>query len=353
MTALSSIPLNPPTPETGWQACPKVSLHEHIDGSLRPHTLWELCQARGIPLPWPHPDRVAHGMQANAHTGQLTTYLQGFRHTVAAMASESACERVARELAEDAHADGCVLAEFRFAPQLFVDWGLAPEAAIEAVLRGLEHHRQQQPLPCGLIVCGMRQLGAHSTRAAAALAVRYRASGVVGFDLAGPELGFPPSEHAQAIHLARDGGLGITVHAGEADAGHRVLEAARLGATRIGHGVRVVDDPAWADVARKRGLHFEVCPSSNVHTGAARSVAAHPIAAMLDAGLSVSCAPDNRLVSATTLSRELALLHTERGLAVPTLLRMQHRALAASFLPEAVKSSVASQLRDPDGPHHG
>ncbi|MGB4061789.1 MAG: adenosine deaminase [Burkholderiaceae bacterium] len=319
---------------------PKVSLHEHIDGSLRPHTLWALCHARGIPLPCPSADGVAGWMLANARTGQLATYLQGFRHTVAAMATPAACERVARELAEDAHTDGCVLAEFRFAPQLFGEWGLGPEAALEAVLRGLAN----SPVPCGLIVCGMRHLGADTTRAAAQLAVRYQADGVVGFDLAGPELGFPPGEHAAALHLARDGGLGITVHAGEADAGHRVLEAARLGATRIGHGVRVVDDPAWAQEARERGLHFEVCPSSNVHTGAANAIATHPIKAMLDAGLSVSCAPDNRLVSGTTLSRELALLHTELGLDLPTLVAMQHRALAASFLPSAVKRAAAHSL---------
>jgi len=319
---------------------PKVSLHEHIDGSLRPQTLWELCHTRGIPLPCPSADGLADWMLANARTGQLATYLKGFRHTVAAMATADACERVAGELAEDAHHDGCVLAEFRFAPQLFGEWGLGPEAALEAVLRGLAN----SPVPCGLIVCGMRHLGTDSTQAAAKLAVRYRALGVVGFDLAGPELGFTPGDHAAALHLARDGELGITVHAGEADAGHRVLEAARLGATRIGHGVRVVDDPAWAQEALERGLHFEVCPSSNVHTGAARAIATHPIKAMLDAGLSVSCAPDNRLVSGTTLSRELALLHAERGLDLPTLVAMQHRALAASFVAPDVKRAVAPQL---------
>ena len=332
---------HPPTPlPTNWQAFPKVSLHEHIDGSLRPHTLWELCQVRGIPLPWSRAEDASLWMNSHALKGQLVSYLEGFKHTVAAMANPAACERVARELCEDAHSDGCVLAEFRFAPQLFGAWGLPPESALEAVLCGLAH----STLQCGLIVCGMRHLGADSTRAAAALAARYRAHGVVGFDLAGPELGFPPGDHAAALNLALEGGLGITVHAGEADAGHRVMEAAHLGATRIGHGVRVVDDPAWAEEARERGLHFEVCPSSNVHTGAARSVATHPIKTMLDAGLNVSCAPDNRLVSGTTLSRELALLHTERGLDLPTLWDMQHRALAASFLPPTAKAQAALAL---------
>ena len=192
-----------PTPlPTNWQAFPKVSLHEHIDGSLRPHTLWELCQARGIPLPWSRAEDASLWMNSHALKGQLVSYLEGFKHTVAAMASPKACERVARELCEDAHSDGCVLAEFRFAPQLFGAWDLPPESALEAVLCGLAH----STLPCGLIVCGMRHLGADSTRAAAALAARYRAHGVVGFDLAGPELGFPPGDHAAALDLARDGG---------------------------------------------------------------------------------------------------------------------------------------------------
>lgn len=279
-------------------------------------------------------------MLANARTGQLATYLNGFRHAVAAMASEAACERAARELAEDASTDGCVLAEFRFAPQLFREWGLEPEAAIEAVLLGLA----QSPLPCGLIICGLRDRGAESTREAAALAKRYRENGVVGFDLAGPELGNPPTDHTTAVYMARDAGLGVTLHAGEADAGHRVLEAARLGATRIGHGVNVVADTAWTEEARQLALHFEVCPSSNVHTGAARSVAGHPVKAMLNAGLSVSCATDNRLVSGTTLSQELALLHTERGLDMPALVRMQHEALNASFLPSSIKHQIAHLL---------
>lgn len=331
-----------PAPQTTaqWLALPKISLHEHIDGSLRPQTLWELCLQRGLSLPCANASDVAAWMWNNANAGSLEKYLEGFRYTVEAMASEAACERVARELAEDAHADGCVLAEFRFAPQLFIDLGLSPEAATEAVLRGFA----QSPIPCGLIVCGMRHHNPSVTREAAALAVRYAGQGVVGFDLAGPEFGFPATDHTDAIRVALDGGLGVTLHAGEADAGHRVLEAARLGATRIGHGVRVVDQADWAEEARALGLHFEVCPTSNVQTGAARSVAEHPIAAMLAAGLSVSCSTDNRLVSGTTLSRELERLHTERGIALPTLQHMQQQALAASFLPAAVKQQVAQRL---------
>lgn len=323
-----------------WASLPKVSLHEHIDGGLRPQTLIELAAERGLQLPHTEPQAVARWMADNANSGSLVRYLEGFAYTVEAMATEAGCERVSFEIAEDARAEGCVMAEFRMAPQLFEPFGLNAEAATEAMLRGL----QRSALPCGLIVCGMRHQSPEVTAEAARIAAKYRGQGVIGFDLAGPEFGFPATDHRQAIDIALAAGLGLTLHAGEADEGARVLEAAALGATRIGHGVKVVDRPEWAEAARERGLHFEVCPSSNVHTGAATSVAAHPIRAMLAAGLSVSCATDNRLMSATTLCAELDALHTQTGLSLTQLAEMQAQGMAASFLPEAVRQAGLAQL---------
>jgi adenosine deaminase len=330
----------PNTAFTNWAALPKVSLHEHIDGGLRPQTLIDLARERGMTLPHTEPQAVAQWIADNANSGSLVRYLEGFAYTVEAMASEAACERVAFELAEDALAEGCVLAEFRMAPQLFEIHGLNAEAATVAMLRGL----QKSALPCGLIVCGMRHESADVTAEAARIAAAYQAHGVVGFDLAGPEFGFPATTHRRAIDTALAAGLGLTLHAGEADEGSRVLEAAELGATRIGHGVKVVDRPEWAAAARDKGLHFEVCPSSNVHTGAATSVAAHPIKAMLAAGLSVSCATDNRLMSATTLCAELDALHTQTGLTLAQLAEMQAQGMRASFLPEATRQAALAQL---------
>lgn len=323
-----------------WGAMPKVSLHEHIDGGVRPQTLIDLARQRGLALPHQESAAVARWMADNANSGSLVRYLEGFSYTVAAMATEAACERVAFELAEDALAEGCVLAEFRMAPQLFEPLGLSAEAATEAMLRGLA----RSALPCGLIVCGMRHQGPAITAEAARIAARYQGQGVIGFDLAGPELGFPATEHRAAVDMARSAGLGLTLHAGEADEGFRVLEAAELGATRIGHGVRVTDRAEWAEQARERGLHFEVCPSSNVHTGAATSLAAHPIKAMLAAGLSLSCATDNRLMSATTLCAELEALHTQTGLQPAQLADMQAQGMQASFLPEPVRQAGLAQL---------
>ncbi|MEQ1519196.1 MAG: hypothetical protein ABL931_22185, partial [Usitatibacteraceae bacterium] len=248
--------------------------------------------------------------------------------------------------AEDALADGCVLAEFRIAPLLLESYGLSGEAVVEALLRGLK----KSALPSGLIVCAMRTDAPEKTLRSAQLAARYSDGGVIGFDLAGAERGFPPTPHRQAIDAARDAGLGITLHAGEADEGSRVLEAASLGATRIGHGVNIMtsaDDKehhGWIDEARRLSLHFEVCPTSNVHTGLASSVAAHPLRAMMEAGLSVSVSTDNRLMSGVILSGELGAAHEENGVTVEALSKTMHDAARASFLPEEVREDALRKL---------
>jgi len=334
-----------------WRRLPKVLLHEHLDGGLRPQTLLDLCRVRGLALPAGDARGLAAWMLANAHSGSLERYLQGFALTVAAMASLAACERVAFEAAEDARLDGCVLAEFRIAPLLLEPFGLPGEAVLEALLAGL----RRSGLSCGLIVCAMRTDDPLHTARSARLAARYAGRGVIGFDLAGAERGFPPGAHARAFALARDAGLGLTCHAGEADHGERVLEAAALGATRIGHGVAVVAGAGrqrrWVERSRELGLHFEVCPTSNVHTGAAASLATHPIKAMLEAGLSVSCSTDNRLLSGVTLSDECAALHEQTGLSPAQLVQTMHAAAAASFMPaparDAARAALARWQADP------
>ena len=323
-----------------WRTRPKVLLHEHLDGGLRPETLLDLCRARGLTPPAETAEALAGWFAANAHTGSLERYLAGFALTVGAMASAAACERVAFEAAEDARLDGCVLAEFRMAPSLFAPLGLRPEAALEALLAGLA----RSALPCGLIVCAMRMDAPGRTAAVARMAGRYADRGVIGFDLAGAERGFPATLHREALHLAHDAGLGLTCHAGEADDGHRVIETIRLGVTRIGHGVRVMDQPAWVEQARAAGVHFEVCPSSNVHTGAAASLATHPFGAMTAAGLNLSCSTDNRLISQVTLSGELAALQVHQGLSVDTLMQQQRAAVRASFLGDAVKAAALARI---------
>ena len=328
--------------DTQWKSLPKVLLHEHLDGGLRPQTLLELCRQHNVATPANTATDLAAWLLANSNSGSLERYLTGFGLTVAAMASEEACERVAFEAAEDARNDGCVLAEFRMAPLLLEAHGLPGEAVVEALLRGLK----RSALPCGFIVCAMRTDAPAFTLRSAHLAARYRDVGVVGFDLAGAERGFPPTPHREAINVARDAGLGITLHAGEADDGSRVLEAASLGATRIGHGVNIMKAPdiaqqhAWLDEARRAGLHFEVCPTSNVHTGIAPSVALHPLRTMAAAGLSVSVSTDNRLMSGVTLSGELKAAHEHNGVSLEELGRMMREAAQASFLPAEARDEA-------------
>jgi len=328
------------------QRLPKVLLHEHLDGGLRVATLLQLLQQRGIAPPAPDEALLAAWFDANAHAGSLEKYLEGFALTVAAMASPAALKRVAHEAALDAHADGAVLAEFRIAPLLFEAHGLGGEATVEALLEGLA----MAPMPCGLIVCGMRHEPPGHTERAARLALKYQGRGVIGYDLAGAERGFPPSLHAGALALVREAGLPLTLHAGEADAAERVLEAARLGARRIGHGVRLVDalhDPAQAhlvDEAQTLGLHLEVCPTSNVHTGAARSIATHPITALWRAGLSLSYHTDNRLMSCITQSQEAAGLLRHTPLTAGDLLAMARHAAGHSFMPPAARAAALDAI---------
>lgn len=330
----------PPDGAATWVARPKVLLHEHLDGGLRPQTLLDLCRVRGLQPPADTAEALGDWFAANAHAGSLERYLAGFALTVGAMASPAACERVAFEAAEDALADGCVLAEFRMAPSLFAPLGLRPEAALEALLAGLA----RSALSCGMIVCAMRMEDPARTAAVARMAARYADHGVVGFDLAGAERGFPATLHREALHLAHDAGLGLTCHAGEADDGHRVIETIRLGVTRIGHGVRVMDNLVWVEQARAAGVHFEVCPSSNVHTGAARSLATHPFGAMTAAGLNLSCSTDNRLISRVTLSGELAALQAHQGLSTATLMAQQADAVRASFLGDDIKAAALARI---------
>lgn len=329
------------------RACPKVLLHEHLDGGLRVGTLLELLRERGLTAPADSEATLAAWFDARVHAGSLPEYLRGFALTVAAMGTPRALERVAFEAAEDARAEGCVLAEFRVAPLLFEAHGVAGEAAVEALLTGLA----SSPLASGLIVCGMRHEPAERIAQAAALARRYAAQGVVGFDLAGPEAGWPATPHAALLAEVRAAGLGLTLHAGEADGAVRVREAVALGAQRIGHGVRLADvlgrpeEAAFLDGLRTQRVHFEVCPSSNVHTGAASSVARHPIGALWRAGLSVGVNTDNRLMSRTRSDLEAALLVAEAGLGWADLARMGLAAAEASFLPATARESAAAAIR--------
>jgi adenosine deaminase len=252
---------------------------------------------------------------------------------------------VAFEAVEDCAADGALLIELRMAPLLLEAHGLGGDEAVTAMLSGLARGSAATGVPAGLIVCGMRSDAPKDVRRSAELAVRFAGKGVVGYDLAGAERGFPATMHARAIALAKEAGLGLTLHAGEADVGERVIEAMDLGATRIGHGVYITQGQGAAERitrAREVGVHFEVCPTSNLHTGAWNDLATHPLIAMEQAGLNWSVQADNRLISVLTQGSECQVVHEACGLSISRILRGQIRAARASFLP-ATSRDLAEQ----------
>lgn len=335
---------------------PKVLLHDHLDGGLRPATIVELADACGYDaLPTRDPDALAARIRAQADSGSLVSYLEAFTHAVGVLQTPEALERVAAECGADLAADGVVRAEVRMAPELCTRRGLALDDVIEAVLAGFARARAAHGLRLGLIVCGMRE-GPH-VRAAAEAAVRWRDHGVVGFDLAGPERAHPPEPHAEAFALARREGLGITVHAGESaglDSIRGALEA--CGAQRLGHGVRITDDiddgdpprlGSLAAAVRDRGVPLEVCPTSNVHTAAAPSIADHPFGLLHRLGFRVTVNTDNRLMSAVTLSDELAALSEAFHLDLGALEAAQVAAAESLFAPAAERRSLVDDVVRP------
>ncbi len=308
---------------------PKVLLHDHLDGGLRAETVIELAQNIGYrALPSEDAAELSAWFLGAAHSGSLVRYLETFGHTVAVMQTVDALVRVASECAQDLAADGVVYAEVRFAPELHVEQGLALEDVVEAVLEGFrigtvlaaEHGRRVR---VGCLLTAMRH--AARSREIAELAIRYRDVGVVGFDIAGAEAGFPPTRHLDAFEYLRQQNAHFTIHAGEAFGLPSIWEALQwCGADRLGHGVRIVDDITVADdgtaklgrlaaYVRDMRIPLEMCPTSNVHTGAAPSLAEHPIGLLTALRFRVTVNTDNRLMSGVTLSDELGRIAATFG----------------------------------------
>jgi adenosine deaminase len=298
---------------------PKVLLHEHLDGGLRPETVIDLASDVGYKeLPTKDPQELREWFIADAPGSDLVRYLDGFRHTTALMQTREQLERVASESALDLARDGVVYAEVRFAPELHLARGLRLDEVVEAVLAGFVHGSRQAALEGHVIVVrtilsAMRQ--ADMSETIAELAVSFRDDGVCGFDIAGPEDGFPPTEHLKAFHLIQRENFHMTIHAGEAYGLASIWEAVQFcNAERLGHGVRIADDITkvgdtyelgrLANYVRDRRIPLEVCPTSNVHTGAAASIASHPIEALRQLKFRVTLNTDNRLMSGITLSSE-------------------------------------------------
>jgi adenosine deaminase len=326
------------------KSLPKVLLHEHLDGAMRPLTVIELARVAGYgQLPTEDPEELAHWFHQGANQGSLPKYLEGFAHTIAVLQSEEALEQAAYEQAEDLSRDGVVYFETRFAPIFHTRLGLTQQQVVSAVLKGLERGRKDFGISSGLILCAMRNMDVSLEMAE--LAVDFRERGVVGFDLAGEEGGYPPKKHVDAFHYIQRQNFNITIHAGEGFGKESIWQAIQYcGAHRIGHGTRLVDDIAVMDgkavklgdlaqyVLDKR-IPLEICLLSNVHTGATRSLDEHPFKVLYREKFRVTLNTDNRLMSDTTMTKEFEAARDAFGLAIEDFEKITINAMKSAFLP--------------------
>jgi adenosine deaminase len=315
------------------RALPKAELHCHLDGSLRPETLLELGREYGQPMPADDPESLAEFM-AVSDARNLEDYLRRFEITLSVMQTADALQRIAYELVEDAAREGVRYTEIRYAPVLNVAEGLTLGEAVEAPLRGIELAEREHGARARIIICALRTLSPDISLELSRLAVAYRSRGVVGFDLAGAERGYPASAHAAAFEHARRNGLALTVHAGEGAGADSVREAVfDCWADRLGHATRLIEDPELTQYVNDRRIALEICLTSNVQTRAVPSYEQHPLREYFDRGMNVVLNTDNRLISGVTLTDEY--LHAARHLdfSLAELGEIAINGFASAFLP--------------------
>ena len=341
---------------------PKALLHDHLDGGLRPATIIELAGEVGHQLPATEPAALARWFIESADSGSLERYLETFAHTVAVMQTPQSLYRVARECALDLADDGVVYAEVRFAPEQHSLAGMPLPEVVESVVAGFaagcaEAAAAGAPIRVTTLLTAMR----HAARSMeiAELAVRYRDAGVVGFDIAGAEAGFPPTRHLDAFEYLQRENFHFTIHAGEAFGLPSIWQAIQwCGADRLGHGVRIVDDITFgadgtavlgrlAAYVRDKRIPLELCPSSNVQTGAAESIREHPIGLLQDLRFRVTVNTDNRLMSGTSMSHEMGLLVDAFGYGWAELQWFTINAMKSAFIPFDERLEIISEIIKP------
>ncbi len=329
------------------QSIPKVILHDHLDGGLRPKTVVELAkEVKYTRLPTKDPDRLAAWFHRGAKRGSLPLYLEGFAHTCGVMQTEEALERVAYEMMEDMAKDGVAYVETRFAPVFHTEKGLHWDEVVNAVLKGLERGREDFGVEFGLIISAMRNM--KLSQEMAELAVDFRERGAVGFDLAGEEGGYPPKKHVDAFHYIQRENFNITIHAGEAFGKESIWQAIQwCGAHRIGHATRLIEDIGidkhepnkitkmgyLAQYVLDKRIPLEICLTSNVDTGAVRSVEEHPFGLYYKYRFRVTLNTDDRLMSNTTMTKEFWKAHKAFGLTLDDLEKLTINAMKSAFIP--------------------
>jgi adenosine deaminase len=313
---------------------PKTDLHVHLDGSLRPATIWELAQADEVEVPADSADGVRRWFTQDLPERDLVGYLSRFDVTTSVMQTPEALERIAFELVEDAAAENVWYMEVRYAPILSTKRGLSPRQVVDAVERGLRRGQEANPRTRShQIICGLRHFEPERAVRMAALAVEYKGRGVLAFDLAGAEIDNPAKRFREAFYLVRHANLNVTVHAGEAYGPESIHQALHwAGAHRIGHGVRLREDPDLLEYVRDHRIPLEMCPTSNVQTGAVDSIEEHPIREYFDRGLRVTVNTDNRLMSDTTMTGEIELLVDRLGFDLEEVKKLLLNGFKSAFL---------------------
>ena len=326
------------------RAAPKVLLHDHLDGGLRPATVLDLAAEVHHDLPAGDAESLGRWFTESADSGSLERYLETFDHTVAVMQRADHLTRVARECVEDLAADGVVYAEVRYAPEQHLEEGLTLPEVVAAVQQGFGEGMAAvsgRPIVVKQLLTAMRH--AARSREIAELAVAHRDDGVVGFDIAGAEAGYPPTRHLDAFEYLQRENAHFTIHAGEAFGLPSIWQALQwCGADRLGHGVRLIDDITFeadgaprlgrlAQYVRDKRVPLEMCPHSNVQTGAATSIAEHPIGLLTDLRFRVTVNTDNRLMSGTSMTREMTALSEAFGYGLAELQWFTVNAMKSAF----------------------
>jgi len=322
-----------PITEELLRALPKTDLHCHLDGSLRLKTMLELAEEQKVKLPADTEDGLAKAMKIGQRHGSLEEYLKGFEITLSVLQTDAALYRTAYELALDAAAENVRVLEVRYSPVLHLSKGLKPTVVVEAVLEGLRKAEREAGIKAGVLVCGIRNMSPEISLRLAELSVAYKGRGVLGFDLAGAEHGNPAKDHQEAFQLILNNNVNCTVHAGEAYGPPSIAQALHYcGAHRIGHGVRLREDGDLLNYVNDHRIPIECCPSSNVQTGAVTDMASHPFKFYLDFGLRVTLNTDNRLITDTTVTKELSLMAKHFGLTVKDIRNVLVGGFKSAFL---------------------
>ena len=332
-------------PQEVYRRLPKTDLHLHLDGSLRPRTVWDLAKEQNVKLPAKTPTELAKKLTAGPRVRSLGDYLKIFDITLSVLQEPEALERVAYELAEDCAAENVRHMEVRYSPILHQKKGLKLPAIVEPVLAGLKRAERSFHMSTGVIVCGMRNISPRKSYELAELAVAYKDRGVMGFDLAGEEEDFPARDHRRAFRLIAENNMSSTVHAGEGFGPPSIAQALHdCGAHRIGHGTRLIEDPDLLHYVNDHRIPLEVCLTSNVQTRTVKSLKEHPFRRYLDEGLRVTLNTDNRMVSDTNLSKEYALAVRNFRLSPYQLKRIVVNGFKSSFMPYADKARMLRRV---------